>query len=177
MRGKLFYEKVDPLLQNCDLYYVEIHTRNMFSASRVANNKDTIIFSANLIWFRTNSTAPQSSRRAKVRIEFSKKYTNPVAKFISKTRYHFVVVVVGEKSNLCQGRMSSHVKPCHPGVTEDIAEILTLPSQPVQGIFFGVFGKDDMANIVLYNHIFPLSKLCRFLCREKRFFSVASLVN
>ena len=78
----------------------------MFSASRVADNKGTIIFSANLIWFRTNSTTPQSSRRAKVRIEFSKKYSKPVAKFISKTRYHFVVVVVvvaivGEKSNLC----------------------------------------------------------------------------
>ena len=65
--------------------------------------------------------------------------------------------------------MSSHVKPCRPGVTEDIAEILTLPLQPVQDIFLAFSEKTIWLTLYFITISFHFLNFAGFFVEKKGF--------
>ena len=58
-----------------------------------------------------------------------------------------------------------------------LAEDSTLPPHTLQAAVFGFSKKDNMENVVLYNHLFLIFKLYIYSSRKKGFLSVMSLVN
>ena len=57
------------------------------------------------------------------------------------------------------------------------AKYFCLPPQTLQATIFGFSEKNNMENVIFYNHLFLIFKLYVYRSREKIFLSVMSLVN